>query len=179
MVSHSSIARAQPATGSIANSGVVSMLRETGSRQTVPFSKHTSSFRATIIQRSTNPEHSSMRGEGFKPSRRRQRISEANNRSARLATLCPPMANDDRPVSDHVAHDGRSCELTAVSISHNGIWLIMLNSRIYCRAATGSNIWQRALLCFNVQGRHSASNIINFEHHAVLLYSWFSIFSVS
>src|SRR5450631_2741605 len=134
MVSHSSIARAQPATGSIANSGVVSMLRETGSRQTVPFSKHTSSFRATIIQRSTNPEHSSMRGEGFKPSRRRQRISEANNRSARLAALCPPMANDDRPVSDHVAHDGRSCELTAVSISHNGIWLIMLNSRIYCRA---------------------------------------------
>jgi hypothetical protein len=129
MVSHSSTARAQPATGSIANSGVVSMFREKGSRQTVPLSKHTSSP-ATIIQCSTNPEHSSMRCEGVKPSRRQRRISEANNRSARLVGFGSPMPDSDSLASHHVAHDVRSCDRALVSTSCNEVCLTMPISRI-------------------------------------------------
>lgn len=107
MVSHSSTARAHPATGSIANSGVVSICRDTGSRHTVPFSRHTSS-RATIIQCSTNPEHSSTRREGVQPSRRRRRILEANNRSTRLARCGSPTPNGTILVLEGVAHGATS-----------------------------------------------------------------------
>src|SRR3981081_3426423 len=110
MLSHSSTARAQPATGSIANSGVVSIFCDTGSRQTVPFSRHTSS-RVTIIQCSTNPEYSSTRREGIEQSRRQLSIFEANNKSERLAGHCLQMPNNDSVVSDDVADDASSWNL--------------------------------------------------------------------
>ena len=117
MVNHSSMARAQRATGSIANSGVVSMLRDTGSRHTVPFSKHTSPP-VTIIQCSTNPEHSSTCREGVHPSRSLRTILEANNRSTRLAGRCSAMPNDNGPLSDGVPHDESSRDLAIVSTSY-------------------------------------------------------------
>jgi hypothetical protein len=145
MVNHSSIARAQPATGSIANSGVVSVFRDTGSRQTVPFSRHTSS-RATIIQCSTNPECSSTRCEGIEPSRRQLRIFEANNKSARLAGHCSPMPNNDSLVSHHLAHDVPSRDLAAVSTSYKDLCPIMPILASDVRPHTGVPFGKRPLL---------------------------------
>src|SRR5664279_3223759 len=100
------------------------MLSEKGRRQTIPLSKHTSPS-ATINQCSTNPEHSSMRCGGVNPSRRRRRISEANTRSARLASLRPPTPDNTSPASDHGARDESWRELAAVSTSYNEVSLIM------------------------------------------------------
>jgi hypothetical protein len=168
MVSHSSTARAQPATGSIANSGVVRVFLDTGSRQTVPLSKHTSSP-ATIIQCSTNPEHSSTRCEGVEPSRRQLSILEANNKSARLAGHCSPMPNDDSLVSDHFA-DVPSWHLAAVSTSYKDLCPIMPISRVWRIAQHQRTTWEKAATFLAIYSTvtlcpiSSVSNIIPFRY---------------